>query len=605
MVVKPSFDPGVQSYNTTVEIESPFSISARTVQPKGRVGIKAPPGSGLPPDQDGCGKAAQRQTVWDLPGFSAVGVFKFTTRFIFRFGGISYQDEVVWGRVFADRRREGEYPFDKVPVLYINGRAELCTINPMINCYTGPEFEQVKRWYFGSLPQHLMNLEAQLEAATRSGGNFYGGSTPSHGDFNVYHHLANARLVEPQCIPDTYQLVQWMELMESLPAMKAYLEELPNRAPWLLDKANRLLRQRDPEGRALLASRSERSVTTGNDTINIPVKMHDNDHLEVGEPPQWSRSVSIQMESADGEKTMTYTVEIKQQVSKYSYLLNLSLDNSSCYEMPVFKKNVTEYKCVFWWEKFPKSHLSLTYQTQKKRVWESEKVWTREFLYGEYHTIPFQVLSADKFSHTTYHVYLERDAPWWMKAATTRLISSWATILATSMAVFSASNFVALTRQARTELTRSDSDPNLLDPWMARQQSAIIRISPSITSVSVLRHQDVKELRDKMIQNIKDAFSVGDMKKSGTLVLQYCYALRVEGRLGGNGILYSHPDGTKLLMDSLRSISKSSMFKATSTADEEEKEEERRLDAPMLRPKNGLSDGRRSRAGSRRRRRTL
>lgn len=38
---------------------------------------------------------------------------------------------------------------------------------------------------------------------------------------------------------------------------------------------------------------------------------------------------------------------------------------------------------------------------------------------------------------------------------------------------------------------------------MARQQSAIIRISPSITSVSVLRHQDVKELRDKMIQNIK------------------------------------------------------------------------------------------------------
>ncbi|CAK9106944.1 Hematopoietic prostaglandin D synthase (H-PGDS) (GST class-sigma) (Glutathione S-transferase) (Glutathione-dependent PGD synthase) (Glutathione-requiring prostaglandin D synthase) (Prostaglandin-H2 D-isomerase) [Durusdinium trenchii] len=216
-----------------------------------------------------------------------------TTRFIFRFGGISYQDEVVWGRVFADRRREGEYPFDKVPVLYINGRAvaqsgsiaryaakvagcypaepalcalndavfemaqELCTINPMINCYTGPEFEQVKRWYFGSLPQHLMNLEAQLEAATRSGGNFYGGSTPSHGDFNVYHHLANARLVEPQCIPDTYQLVQWMELMESLPAMKAYLEERPKLVgigtdPGLLDKANRLLRQRDPEGRALL-----------------------------------------------------------------------------------------------------------------------------------------------------------------------------------------------------------------------------------------------------------------------------------------------------------------------------------------------------------------
>ena len=59
-----------------------------------------------------------------------------------------------------------------------------------------------------------MNLDAQLEAATRSEGSFFGGadrvtchdlrwlqlstaavpgSGPSHADFNVYHHLANAR----------------------------------------------------------------------------------------------------------------------------------------------------------------------------------------------------------------------------------------------------------------------------------------------------------------------------------------------------------------------------------------------------------------------------
>ena len=31
--------------------------------------------------------------------------------------------QVVWGRVFTERRREGEYPFDKVPVLYVDGRA--------------------------------------------------------------------------------------------------------------------------------------------------------------------------------------------------------------------------------------------------------------------------------------------------------------------------------------------------------------------------------------------------------------------------------------------------------------------------------------------------
>lgn len=216
-----------------------------------------------------------------------------TTRFLFRYGGVKYQDEVVWGHVFSERRREGEYPFDKVPVLYIDGMAvaqsgsiarfaaklaacypadparcalndavfemaqELCTINPMINCYTGREFEQVKGWYFGHLPQHLANLDAQLEAATRSEGSFFGGSGPSHADFNVYHHLANARLVEPECIPESYKLCHWMELMESLPSMKQYLEERPQLVgigtdPGLVDKAGRFLSQRDPEGRAIL-----------------------------------------------------------------------------------------------------------------------------------------------------------------------------------------------------------------------------------------------------------------------------------------------------------------------------------------------------------------
>lgn len=50
------------------------------------------------------------------------------------------------------------------------------------------------------------------------------GATPSHGDFNVYHHLANARrhmsknlrlhlcrLVEEQCVPDSFELSKWME----------------------------------------------------------------------------------------------------------------------------------------------------------------------------------------------------------------------------------------------------------------------------------------------------------------------------------------------------------------------------------------------------------
>eukprot|EP00933_Yihiella_yeosuensis_P034711 TRINITY_DN28187_c0_g1_i1.p1 TRINITY_DN28187_c0_g1~~TRINITY_DN28187_c0_g1_i1.p1 ORF type:complete len:262 (-),score=36.09 TRINITY_DN28187_c0_g1_i1:48-800(-) len=217
-----------------------------------------------------------------------------TTRFMFRYGGIPYQDELVWGRVFSERRAKGEYPFDKVPVLYINGLTvaqsgsiaryaaklagcyptdpaicalndsvfemaqELCTINPMINCYTGQQFKQIKNWYFDSLPQHIANIGFQLQAArSGSGGDFFGGATPSHADFNVYHHLSNARLVEPQCVPDDSPLSGWMEIMEELPELRRYLDERPELVgigtdPGLVDKAGRFLPQRDPAGRALL-----------------------------------------------------------------------------------------------------------------------------------------------------------------------------------------------------------------------------------------------------------------------------------------------------------------------------------------------------------------
>eukprot|EP00929_Paragymnodinium_shiwhaense_P095180 TRINITY_DN56153_c0_g1_i1.p1 TRINITY_DN56153_c0_g1~~TRINITY_DN56153_c0_g1_i1.p1 ORF type:complete len:259 (+),score=43.12 TRINITY_DN56153_c0_g1_i1:90-866(+) len=217
-----------------------------------------------------------------------------TTRFMLRHGGVPYEDEVIWGGVFAERRARGDFPFDKVPVMLIDGTTiaqsgtlaryaakladcypadpaecafndaifemaqELCTINPMINCYVGRQYEQVKNWYFASLPSHVHNLEAQFRCVQeKRGGEFFGGTTASYADFNVYHHFANARLVEPQCIPDNYKLSKWMERMEELPAMKDYLAERPELVgigenPGLLDKNGRFLSQRDPEGRALL-----------------------------------------------------------------------------------------------------------------------------------------------------------------------------------------------------------------------------------------------------------------------------------------------------------------------------------------------------------------
>lgn len=218
-----------------------------------------------------------------------------TTRFILRFGGVAFQDEVVWGRVFAERRAQGAYPFDKVPILQVKRQdgseyvvaqsgsiarmaaklagcypedpvhcafndavfemaQELCTINPMINCYTGSQFNQIKAWYFGSLPVHLDNLQRQLDIASTP---YYGGDTPSHADFNVYHHLSNAKLAEPGCVDGFQGLQTWIEKMEALSSMKAYLEERPVLTgigvdPGLVDSNGRLVQQRDPEGRLFL-----------------------------------------------------------------------------------------------------------------------------------------------------------------------------------------------------------------------------------------------------------------------------------------------------------------------------------------------------------------
>lgn len=228
-----------------------------------------------------------------------------TTRFILRYGSIQFKDEMVWGSTFANRRDRGHYPFDKVPCLHIASTTvaqsgsiaryaaklagvypsdheecafsdqifelaqEMCTINPMVNCYTGGQFKQIRAWYFDTLPDHLVNLEHQLDVASNlrktnqddslqcAKGRFFGGSAPTHADFNVYHHLSNARLVEPDCIHNSASLEQFMVDMEALPALAAYLDERPKLVgigtdPGLLDKAGTFLSQRDPRGRALL-----------------------------------------------------------------------------------------------------------------------------------------------------------------------------------------------------------------------------------------------------------------------------------------------------------------------------------------------------------------
>ena len=74
---------------------------------------------------------------------------------------------------------------------------EMCTINPLVNCYAGDQYEQVKRWYFASFPTHLRRLERQLD----TGPFFAGQRAPTFADFNVLHMLLNAEVAEPGCVP--------------------------------------------------------------------------------------------------------------------------------------------------------------------------------------------------------------------------------------------------------------------------------------------------------------------------------------------------------------------------------------------------------------------
>ena len=168
-----------------------------------------------------------------------------TTRMLLAHGGIQYDDEAVWGAEFQWRRQSGRFPWGKVPALELEGPAgrvvaqsgamarwaarladaypadpargalvdsvyelgqELCTINPLVNCYVGAEFDAVKAHYFrdvmpGALPMLERELERALAEQERSpgedegGGFFVSGPEPTLADFNIFHHLDNAMLV--------------------------------------------------------------------------------------------------------------------------------------------------------------------------------------------------------------------------------------------------------------------------------------------------------------------------------------------------------------------------------------------------------------------------
>lgn len=253
---------------------------------------------------------------------------------------ILYEDEVVWGAHFSQMRHT--LPFDKVPVFslikdvqpteasseenqpliiaqsgsiarlasnLVKNRSaqpisdpcflndpywdayndsifelgqEMCSINPIINCYAGVQFERMATWYYQEqLPKFLHYLERQLvsvviprvkagldtSAAAKNLDEevFWGGlGCPSFADFQIFHYLDNAETGLPGCILDTGkgslkvpEVREWFLRMRNLPSMRKYLEDRPKLIgigtnPGLEDRQGRVIRQREGLGHCWL-----------------------------------------------------------------------------------------------------------------------------------------------------------------------------------------------------------------------------------------------------------------------------------------------------------------------------------------------------------------
>ena len=149
---------------------------------------------------------------------------------------------------------------------------EMCTVNPLINCMTGRRYEETKRWYFDepNFPTQVRQLCRQLKISKESLAKvpgavtktFFGGTQPSHADFNVLHMLMNAELAEKNSVasaaaaesPEAEEsILQFMKDMQSLDGVKEYLEKRPKLVgigydPGLEDREGAFVNQRNPRG---------------------------------------------------------------------------------------------------------------------------------------------------------------------------------------------------------------------------------------------------------------------------------------------------------------------------------------------------------------------
>eukprot|EP00397_Hematodinium_sp_SG-2012_P000055 GEMP01000055.1.p1 GENE.GEMP01000055.1~~GEMP01000055.1.p1 ORF type:complete len:3622 (-),score=620.69 GEMP01000055.1:1062-11450(-) len=215
----------------------------------------------------------------------------------------------------------------------------------------------------------------------------------------------------------------------------------------------------------------------GSYTLSMP----HNKAFGEGQTPIWSRELPVRVKKTDEKDpsrsiVQDYLITVHLQVSGSSFLRNLTIGDTPCTLDPPFQMHHFEYKCVFPWEKsewasviptvdYPTcvdckvrildpeivieghSHLNIEFQRTERTTWKDKAEWRKKFLFGEYHVLPIMVVSQDQYTSTTYNIYIERAAPWWMRTSTTRFISTSATSLAMIMSVASITNAMALVKQ--------------------------------------------------------------------------------------------------------------------------------------------------------------
>lgn len=349
----------------------------------------------------------------------------------------------------------------------------------------------------------------------------------------------------------------------------------------------------DDEAALSLSYEGHKASHTPRGRAKVIVHMPDNHHLDWDETPRYTQPLTIQVTAADGSRFISYTVTFKALVSSFCNLQNITpAPDTDCTIRPPFHENITDYECIWWHEQekdgksIPKEHggiavhvdykkckdckltapnplrkkhkhLSLNYDEEGMYAWQSGKHWIRKFLYGEEHTISFQVLSADKFTRKIYRVKLKRDAEMWMQTWFTRLVSRIVTVLSTIMAVANMPNLIALAKQLQfMSLTNEiDGIPTIYSDFVDSMKNWNLEdfdFIPWAKWFHLPGKEDIVDLADKWMHSWEHSYNL----THSDIYIQYCFARSAKSATGdiiyANAFLQLHADASWELIESLR-----------------------------------------------------